>query len=507
MSRFRLPALDLTSLGLRAKLVIIMILMAITVVILDTTLTRWAFQSRFLSYVNEQEREVVERLAQQLADVHAEFGDWRPLESRRNLARLLMRNLSEDASIDMRPRPPRSAQREGLREELREELRDGLRENIRTTRMLLPRLHVLDAQGQQVAGPREALPAEPRPFFAPIVVDGVEVGWVALTLSDSLAREADLRFVRDHMRTLWWIALIAVILASIVGIALGRYLLAPVKAVAAGARELAAGQYATRLAIDRGDELGALARDFNVLASGLEANRESRRRWLADIAHELRTPLAVLRAEIEALRDGIRTLDHDAMAALAGEAERLGHLVDDLHQLALADAGALSYHFATLDPVTLLTASAQRYQARLEAAGLALKLVLPETAPSLFADAERLKQLLANLLENSLRYTDAPGTVQLSLRMANDNTELRIDVDDSAPGVPKDELPQLFERFARREASRDRASGGSGLGLAIARRIAEAHGGRLEGTASELGGVRMTLSLPCPSDARAGPPS
>lgn len=496
MSRFRLPALGLPSLGLRARLVIIMILMAITVVVLDTILTRWAFQSRFLSYVNEQEREVVERLAEQLADVHAEFGDWRLLDSRRNLARLLMRNLREDSPLDLHAGPPLPEQREAFRE--------GLRENMRTTRMLLPRLHVLDADGRQVAGPREDIPSEPRPFFAPIIVDGIEVGQVALTPLDSLAREADLRFVRDHMRTLWWIALIAVVLASIVGIALGRHLLAPVRAVASGARELAAGQYGTRLAVDRSDELGALARDFNVLAAGLEANRESRRRWLADIAHELRTPLAVLRAEIEALRDGVRTLDHEAMAALAGEAERLGHLVDDLHQLALADAGALSYHFATVEPIALLTATAQRYQARLEAAGLTLKLVLPPSAPVLHADGERVEQLLANLLENSLRYTDAPGTVQLSLRTGDDSRELRIDVDDSAPGVPEDELPQLFERFTRREASRDRASGGSGLGLAIARRIAEAHGGRLEGGASHLGGVRMTLWLPCPSDSAGG---
>ncbi len=485
--------------GLRGRLVIIMILMAVTVVVLDTTLTRWAFQARFLSYVNEQEREVVERLAQQLADVHAEFGDWRLLESRRNLARLLMRNLSEEAAGDLREgsRPP------GPREELREDLR----ENLRTTRMLLPRLHVLDAQGRQVAGPREALPTDPQPFFAPIVVEGVEVGRVALTPLNTLAREADLRFVREHMRTLWWIALIAVILASLVGIALGRYLLAPVRAVATGARELAAGHYDTRLNIDRSDELGALARDFNLLAAGLESNRESRRRWLADIAHELRTPLAVLRAEIEALRDGVRTLDHDAMAALADEAARLGHLVDDLHHLALADAGALSYNFAGLDPIALLNTTAQRYQQRLEAAGLTLKLVLPDTAPELFADGERLEQLLANLLENSLRYTDAPGTVQLSLGSSADNTEVRIEVDDSAPGVPAEELPQLFERFARREASRDRASGGSGLGLAIARRIAEAHGGRLEGDASELGGVRMTLHLPRPTDATAGKPA
>lgn len=478
----------LPAMGLRGRLVIIMILMAVTVVALDTTLTRWAFQSRFLSYVNEQEREVVERLALQLGDAYAQFGDWRLLDSRRHLARLLMRNLSEEADSDgfgeRRLPGPRG------------ELREGLRDHLRTTRMLMPRLHVLDAEGRQVVGPREALASDPRPFFAPILVEGVEVGRVALSPLNSLAREADLRFVRDHMRTLWWIALIAVVLASMVGIALGRYLLAPVRAVAAGARELAAGQYGTRLSVDRGDELGALARDFNLLAAGLEANRESRRRWLADIAHELRTPLAVLRAEIEALRDGVRSLDHDAMGALADEAERLGHLVDDLHQLALADAGALSYHFESLDPIALLKATAQRHRPRLEAAGLSLTLLLPQTAPALYADGERLEQLLANLLENSLRYTDAPGMVRLALHGADDSSTLRIEIEDTAPGVPAAELPQLFERFARREASRDRASGGSGLGLAIARRIAEAHGGRLEGSNSELGGVRMILSLP-----------
>lgn len=473
--------------GLRARLVIVMVLMAMTVVVLDTTLTRWAFQTRFLTYVNEQEQEVAQRLSLRLGQLYDEQQGWEGLAgNRRLLGRLLLEDLREDGSWDWRDGPPPPEQRERLRE--------GLREDLRSTRRLLFRLYVTDVDGQPVIGPRGGLPTDARPHETAITMDGREIGRVVLLPLHALDSDIDRRFVDDHMRTMWWIALAALILASLVGMALARYLLAPVRAITAGARELAQGHYHTRLDDRRGDELGALARDFNLLAAGLESSRESRRRWLADVAHELRTPLAVLRAEIEALRDGIRPLDGAAMDALAGEAERLGRLVDDLHQLSLADAGALSYHFAALDPLALLASSADRFHGRMQQAGLRFEVDLPASAPQVMADGDRLQQLMANLLENSLRYTRPPGPVRLSLEPGRD--WVTILVDDGPPGVAQAEIPALFERFTRRELARDRASGGSGLGLAIARRIAEAHGGSLDAMPSALGGLRLRLLLP-----------
>lgn len=464
-------------LGLTARLMAAMVLMAIAVVILDTTLTRWAFQARFLSYVNEQEQEAIAGLSERLQEMYAATGDWRALDTRRDLARLLTEDLREQ---------PRA------RESARGAVPMG---RFRTTRLLLPRLHLLDADGNVVVGDQANLPEGRRVHRSRIIVDGEIAGTLVIAPLHGLARESDRRFAAEYTRTMWWIAALASVLACAVGLALARYLLAPVRDIARGARELAQGRYETRLSVDRNDELGALARDFNVLAAGLESSRESRQRWLADVAHELRTPLAVLRAEIEALRDGIRPLDQAAMSALAGEAERLGHLADDLHELSLADAGALSYHFTRIDPLALLETAAERFQSRMELAGLTLEFERPaEEVPALLGDEDRLGQLLANLLENSLRYTESPGLVRLALECGVDR--LTIHVEDGPPGVPEAEIPALFERFTRRESARDRASGGSGLGLAIARRIAEAHGGTLDAGSSALGGVHMLLCLP-----------
>jgi two-component system sensor histidine kinase BaeS len=327
-----------------------------------------------------------------------------------------------------------------------------------------------------------------------VVADGETVALLELVPAREFARERDQRFARDHRRTILWIAAVAALLASLVGWLLARRLIGPVQAVAAGARDLAAGRHEVALPEDRGDELGALARDFNSLARTLAAAARARERWMADVAHELRTPVAVLRGEIDALRDGVRPLEAAALESLDAEVTRLARLVEDLHDLTLADAGALAYQFETLDLVDLVDAACERYRARLADAGLTLDWTRPAETLTCAADPRRLDQLLANLLENTLRYTDPPGPVRVTLRRGD--AGLRIRVEDGPPGVAENERAQLFERFHRVEASRSRASGGAGLGLAIAERIAAAHGGTIEAKASDLGGLAVDVTLP-----------
>ncbi|MGH6913809.1 MAG: ATP-binding protein, partial [Geminicoccales bacterium] len=204
---------------------------------------------------------------------------------------------------------------------------------------------------------------------------------------------------------------------------------------------------------------------------------------IADIAHELRTPLAVLRGEIEALQDGVRPLGRDALDSLAGDTARLSRLVEDLHTLSLSDLGALSYH---KEPVDLAeVANEVLDERRVRTKGLKLEKDL-QPAP-LMGDADRLGQVFSNLLENSLRYTDPPGQIRVS---SGNGFVLW---EDSSPGVPEADLPKLTGRLYRVEGSRSRNGGGSGLGLAIARAIVEAHGGTLAASASLLGGLRIEL--------------
>ena len=271
-----------------------------------------------------------------------------------------------------------------------------------------------------------------------------------------------------------------------------RHLLAPLRAVEQAARQLSDGRYGVQLSTHRQDELGDLVHHVNRLSLALRAHETARQRWMADISHELRTPLAIVRGELEAMRDGVRPPDTQGLQSLHEEVMRLDRLVDDLHQWSMADAGSLSYRPRRLDLATLVTESCARFESTARMAGLDLDCQCDAVGVS--ADPDRLRQLIDNLLGNALRYTDRGGQVRVQVQVAHDRACVR--VDDSAPGVPLEALGRLFEPLYRGEASRNRALGGSGLGLAIAQRIALAHRGTLAASPSPLGGLRLELWLP-----------
>ncbi|MEY3042069.1 MAG: hypothetical protein RLZZ174_1151, partial [Pseudomonadota bacterium] len=204
-------------------------------------------------------------------------------------------------------------------------------------------------------------------------------------------------------------------------------------------------------------------------------------------------PLTVLRGELEALEDGVRPLTPQSLTSLNAEVRQLGRLVEDLHALALADVGALAFQNEPCDLPALLEEAQARHARRFEDAGLTLTLKQKSLDRRLSLDPVRIAQLLDNLLENALRYTDAPGAVELAVTAAEEGA--RITVEDSAPGVEATALESMFTRFWRQDPSRARASGGAGLGLAIVRRIAEAHEGEAYAEASPLGGLRIQILL------------
>ena len=269
----------------------------------------------------------------------------------------------------------------------------------------------------------------------------------------------------------------------------------PIRRIAAAAKELAVGRYTVRLPVESGDELGQLARDFNEMAAALDQAEQSRRQWVADISHELRTPLAVLRGELEALQDGIRPMNSEAVESLLADVLRLNRLTDDLYQLALSDQGALSYRKSWIDPITLLQADLAALSPAFEQKHINVTW-LDRTAGniSLYADPDRLSQLFRNVLKNSINYTDSGGKLKVNLTKQADR--LVIELADSSPGVALQDLPQLFERFYRVESSRSRNHGGAGLGLAICRNIVTAHNGTITAQPSELGGLAIRIELP-----------
>lgn len=332
--------------------------------------------------------------------------------------------------------------------------------------------------------------------LTPIHALGRTVGFLGVLPGSLTDDKVELRFMERTTQVFLFIALMMLVLSAMVAAPLARRLVKPLRAVAVASRDLARGKYATRVEVASSDELGRLAEDFNELAVTLERNEQLRRQWVADISHELRTPLAVLRAELEALRDGVRPVTTDAVSSLHHEVLQLARLVNDLYELSMSDLGALSYRKTITDAAELLRDDLDGMAGEFSRKNISVEFDAPEAggAPLVMADPERLSQLFRNLMTNSLRYTDAGG--QLRVRVRREGLSLVLYFEDSAPAVPEGELARLFERFYRVEASRNRALGGAGLGLAICRNIAEAHDGRITAAASELGGLMLRIELP-----------
>lgn len=272
---------------------------------------------------------------------------------------------------------------------------------------------------------------------------------------------------------------------------LAKDLLKPVHSVVKGARTLSKGSFNLELQeVTRQDELGELARSFERMAKTLKAAEQSRRDWVADTSHELRTPLAVLRAEIEALQDGVHEVNERTLGVLHAEVMNLTNLVQDLNQLAKADAGGLAYRFQKMDFAELVTSCADGFRERLTQLDLALQIQIKGSC-FIEGDPDRLRQLWGNLFENALRYTDSGGVIRVELH--KDSGQLIAVIKDSAPGVPEEHHDRLFQRFFRADPSRTRGRGGSGLGLALVHKIVEAHGGLISAKASDLGGLEIQM--------------
>ncbi|MET9434709.1 ATP-binding protein [Streptomyces sp. NPDC006551] len=277
---------------------------------------------------------------------------------------------------------------------------------------------------------------------------------------------------------------------------LSRAVLRPVRALTRASRGLGEGDLGRRVPVSGKDEIGELGRAFNRMADSLQASEERQRRLVGDIAHELRTPLANLRGYLEALRDGVLEADAELLDSLHEEVLLQQRIVDDLQDLALAEAGVLTYHRTELDARELIETCRTAHSALASAAGVRLDVVAAGPVP-LYGDPGRLRQALSNLVGNAVRHTAPGGGVRLEL--AERDEMVRIAVRDTGSGIPADDLPHLFDRFWRADAARGRATGGSGLGLSIARQIVADHHGGIE-VASEVGvGTVFTVVLPAPT--------
>jgi len=357
------------------------------------------------------------------------------------------------------------------------------------------RVAVYGLDGQARLG--RALPHHARDTVErPVRIGNDVVAVVRMMKLKPVPTEVEVRFLNTQYQSIIAMACVLLLIALIGAFWISGHWVRPLIAVQAATEKIAQGKFDTRLDVTRSDEIGDAMRNINQMAAGLKKLEGARRQWIADMSHELRTPLTVLRGEIDALIDGVIALTPQAVLSLREEVLQLNALVDDLHLLAMSDLKALPCYFEEVDAARLIEGIVQRFALRATQLGLKLTSDIELETPVMVRwDAKRIEQLVGNLLNNSLRYTDAPGQVRVRLRSGEDN-KVVMEVQDTAPGVSENDLLRIFEPLYRTDAARGRSNGGSGLGLAICEQIVKAHHGVIRAEASALGGVLFHLELP-----------
>lgn len=331
----------------------------------------------------------------------------------------------------------------------------------------------------------------------PIIVSGEIKGYIVYANRERLIDDYDLDISKEISQYLWWITSLMIILSAALAMPFSRFLIKPIRPIVETLHQLAKGDLKAKVEVHGKDEIAQVANDVNNLALTLSENDDSRKKWLANISHELRTPIAVMRGELEAMIDGVREIDMAHIRSAHQDTLHLQRLVEDLYQLTSSDIGALSYHKENLDIVELIVDEIEHLEPLIQNSGHILEFrnhLISNQEIWMLADAQRITQIIKNLIQNSVKYTQAPGRIKISLN--HHQGQILLNIEDSAPTVKNDELEKIFDHLYRAETSRNRKTGGSGLGLAICKKIIEGHSGSITAKHSDLGGIKMLIHLP-----------
>ena len=352
---------------------------------------------------------------------------------------------------------------------------------------LSSRLSLYDAKQQFILGE----PSNDQISYRPITVDQKVVGYLGLKPVLDQDDALSINFFSNQKRYLVLIYILTLFASLVAALLLATYFKKPIQRLLNATRELTKGNFQHQVIVKRDDELGDLSNEINELATILDQHETSRRQWVADTSHELKTPLAVLQAQIEAMQDGIRKPTPEHFDSMLRQVTSLKKLTQDLADLAQAEAQQLKFYFAEIDPWDVVLQEIENFKPKFEQAQLAIS--AQGEGVKLQLDIDRFKQIMVNLLGNSIRYTEAGGEVQVHTEQDADSWS--VIVDDSPLGLSDEQIAHLGERFYRVDNSRTRSTGGTGLGLALSGKIAQALGGELTFDHSPLGGLRCKLTF------------
>ncbi|MEM1229552.1 MAG: ATP-binding protein [Pseudomonadota bacterium] len=489
------------TLRIRTKLMLGLLVATALALLTNYALSRTQLRSGMLSYLNAQQDEQYRELVQALVRIHRTESGWDALRRDGRRWAELLRTLKL-ATPPTQPPGSRTSPPGGPRPARGpEHPRPGpppFRE--RRAPLALPALTLLAADGERLIGPSIGPDrgAGSNLRTLPVIDQGEVLGtlhYQPIPGLDALGASAAGVFLAQQQRALLLSLGPARVIAALLAAFLARRFEAPLRALTDSAARLGQGDRATPVTLATGDEFEQLADAFNEMSRALEAESVRRADWLMDVSHELRTPVAILLGEVQALMDGVRSWSPEQGASLEAELRRLQSLLDDFHATTTANRNPDGDPATRIDLQACLKEELERFAPRFAQAQLTLTADMKGDPASfhLLGQAAAVSRVLRNLLENALRYTDAPGTVAVTLTAAE---EIHLRIADSPPGVPASEHARLTERFYRLDASRSRAAGGSGLGLAICQRTIIDHGGRLQFSASDLGGLQVDVYFP-----------
>ncbi len=468
--------------SIRTKLFIVIVLANALMVSVLLALNAATFKRSFSDYVASQESRRMQPLLLNIADEYERQGNWRWLRwDNPGWINVVQSSFSarDLRSMDRGQPGPRPG------------------DMPMNNRNFLERLIIRDTRTGQVLLGRKKAPDQM--VWLPIVsADDVVVAELGFETRTRLDAEFDQVFAEKRQRDLIYIGALGLLIAGALAIPFSGWLVRPVRKITRAVRTMTNGDLDVSVSVAGNDELGQLAADVNRLSQTLRKNHEDRQQWVSDIAHELRTPVAIFQADIEAAQDGVRKVDAAWLESMHNQVVRLTRLVNDLHQLSQSDAGTLSYRFAPIDLGALVDSAVEQFRKSCEQCHIDVHWQTPPKPIWVRGDDNRLNQLLTNLGQNTLRYTDGSDARHGHLKVTVTERAGWVDIgwSDSAPGVGEQDLFKLFDRLYRVDESRSRDSGGSGLGLAIVKSIVTAHDGTVVAKHSELGGLTVTVSLP-----------
>ena len=464
--------------GLTGRILLSLVLVSMVAVGLVALLANRATTSQFELYVSRGRQMRAERLAPYFAAYYLDAGSWDGVQALVDGLETTTMMGGRGMGMGMgRGSPSSMSPMMGL--------------------STMDRLILADMQGRVIADSEVelrggALPTESLDDGAPILIGGTPRAVLLVTSAESIHDPAQSEFLQQVNRSLVWAGLASAVAAVVLGFFLARRLTAPLQALTVAAERISEGNLDQRVDVRGNDEISDLGRSFNRMAEALVQQERLRRDLMADIAHELRTPLAVIRGDLEALLDGVYDVTVEGLASLQEETILLSRLVDDLRALSLAEAGQLQLKRERVNLRDVLVNEISTFAPLAARKGVSLTCELREEKLEIDADPKRLQQVVANLLSNALHHTPEGGTITLAARELVDGLEMT--VTDTGPGIQTEDLPRVFDRFWRSDTAQP--GEGSGLGLAIVRGLVQAHGGRVWAESQPGEGARFRVMLP-----------